>query len=333
VSRPEPRECIEDLERIARRNRLPDFGELNEGIRECVAALRAEDPDRRPTDRRGLPGGLVFLGRTEYYVIVPDLHARMDFFLKVMTYAPRSGAMVIEDLAADRAQVICVGDAFHSERRGIGRWQKAYQEFIGDFQRHENMDEEMMENLGLLEMIARVKRSYPENFHFLKGNHENIANERGEGNYPFVKFVQEGEMVRLWMNRFAGPDLPGTIYQWEKALPLMAAGSDFLVTHAEPGRTLSLEEVINAYSYPDVIYQLTWVGNDEAAPGSVRRTLSNIIGPGNGRRIFGGHRPVDERYDLRQDGDYVQINTPDRHVIALFSSMEDFDPERSIMDI
>jgi hypothetical protein len=327
------RDLLEQLHAIAVRKGLPDFQGLAVTIRRAVDCLNRESPDYRPVDRRGLPGGLVFLRKVAYYVIVPDLHARMDFFLKVLGHRPRGETTVIEDMAAGRAQVICVGDAFHSERRGIGRWQKAFQEFLGGYKQHRNMDAEMRENLGLLEMISLVKAAYPWQFHFLKGNHENIANERGEGNYPFMKFVREGDMVKRWMHQFAGDDLTRTVYSWEKALPLMAAGADFLVTHAEPGRTLSMEDVINAYENPDVIYLLTWVGNDEAAPGSVRRTISNIIGPGSGRRIFGGHRPVSGYYDLRQDGAYVQINTPDNHVVAVFSSMEDFDPDSSIIEL
>ncbi len=333
MERAELNQLEQQLTERARLSGLPDRVELGGLLAQVNGILNSEPEDLRPADRRGLPGGLVLLPVAQYYLVVPDLHARKDFFLQVLLHRAAGVNSVLADLAEGRAVVICVGDAFHSERRALKRWQAAFGEYINEFAEHRHMDEEMAENLGLLQMIAMVKRAFPRSFHFLKGNHENIANERGEGNYPFMKFVREGDMVKRWMDMFAGPDVPDLIYRWEKSLPLMAAGEDFLVTHAEPGRALERNEVIDAYGNPEVIYLLTWVGNDEAEPGSVRKTLENIIGRGADGRIFGGHRPVSDRYDLRQDGQYVQINTPDNHVVARFSTMNTFDPETQIYRI
>ena len=99
----------------------------------------------------------------------------------------------------------------------------------------------MRESLGLMEMVMECKSAFPGRFHFLKGNHENIANEEGGGNHPFVKFALEGFMVadymRLLLRRRRS--WPATT-SFEKELPLLAVGSGFLASHAEPAELLPL---------------------------------------------------------------------------------------------
>lgn len=328
------------LDTILKRASKPAIDRLHRIVNLGQQCLLSEDEHLRPRDRRGLPGGLVYLPGAEYTVIVPDLHARMDFFRAVMGWSFRSGRTVLEDLAFGRAQVICVGDAFHSEVRGRDRWNRAMDEYAGGWKRHRNMDEEMRENLGLLEMLCLVKSWFPRNFHFLKGNHENIDNQMGEGNYPFRKFVEEGDMVKSWVLRFYGEETLNRIYYWEKSLPLMAAGNNFLVTHCEPAREFYRDEVINANIFPDVVYGLTWVDNDQAEPDSVSGTLREFFGSPDkagpaaaSRRIFGGHRPVAGRYSLRQEGSFVQINTPNDWVVAAFTGIDSFNPETGIIKI
>jgi hypothetical protein len=191
----------------------------------------------------------------------------------------------------------------------------------------------MNDNLRLLEMIMLVKRSYPERFFFLKGNHENIANEMGEGNYPFRKFVLEGEMVKRWTEDFLGEECFRLLYEYEKLLPLAVRGDGFLVTHAEPLRAFSEEELINAYEDDDVLYGLTWTDNGEAEEGSVAGTLENFF-PGRPDTVcFGGHRPVGGLYDLRGGQRYVQINHPVAQIVAFVRRGEDFSPEEQIIRI
>lgn len=319
------------LEFILRRRGLPDKAALVKTLEAGLKILKNEDPAIRPTDKKNRPGGLIRLKSEEYYVIIPDLHGRMGFFNAVMRWSGFSGRPLFADMANRRAQVICVGDAFHSEARGRVRWQKAMKEWSTGYKTHKHMDSEMRENLGLLEMLNVVKTAYPNQFHFLKGNHENIANEQGGGNFPFRKFAVEGEMVKLWVQTFLGMELFDIIYRWEKALPLMAEGQDFIVSHAEPGRGVSPDEVINAYETPDLIRDLTWVDNGQAADYSVAGTLHNFAKDEKLSRIFGGHRAVRGCYALRQDGRYVQINTPNSWVIAAFSDMKNFQPDNNII--
>ncbi|MBI9106365.1 MAG: metallophosphoesterase [Spirochaetales bacterium] len=326
-------EILERLSSIERRRGISPAEDLQLILSTGTDCLLNENQRIRPPSSKGGPGGLIRLKPEGYFVIVPDLHGRLDFFHAVMRWQGLSGKPVIADMEEGRAQVICVGDAFHSESRGQARWQKAVKEWSGGFKKHQQMDNEMRENLGLLEMINIVKTTFPEQFHFLKGNHENIANERGEGNYPFRKYAFEGEMVKLWVQTFMGIDLFKTIYRWEKSLPLMAEGKDFLVTHAEPGRELSPDEVIDAYEHPEVIYSLTWTDNGQAEECSVAKTLQNFSMTCPESRIFGGHRAVFGNYALRQEGRYVQINKPRSWLIAAFTNMREFLPDENIISL
>lgn len=321
------------LREILERKKYRSGSGLEKILAEAVETLRKEPFEVRPPDKNGAPGSLVKLEKGGYYIIIPDLHARMDFFNAALNWKGFSGRTVINDMLDGAAQVICVGDAFHSEFRGIQRWKQAMHEWLSGYKQHRYMDQEMKENLGLLEMITLVKIAVPGRFHFLKGNHENIANEEGEGNFPFRKFVYEGDMVKLWVETFGGQDLFNLIYSWEKALPLMAEGPDFLVSHCEPGRTFSKEEIINAYHNFEVIYNLTWVDNGAAYENSVEETLLNFGIDNPNAKIFGGHRPVENSYSLRQNGKYVQINTPNKWVFAAFTDINIFKPERDIVRI
>ncbi len=328
-------ELIRDLVGIYKRDSLPGSENYLEKTKCALEILENEAEEHRPYSLRGLPGGLVYLKKDIPTVIVPDLHARMNFFLSVLLHEITEGQTVSEQLAAGSVQVVCVGDGFHAEGRAIKRWMAAYEEFKGGYKHHKNIDEEMRESLGVMEMVMEVKSHFPSHFHFLKGNHENISNEHGEGNYPFMKFVNEGLMVSLYMQHFYDEDLISEYYKLEKSLLLMAVGRNFIISHSEPQTLFSSEQVIEYRDCPDVIYGLTWTDNDSADEGSVREMLRYYLGEEewNTCYYFGGHRPVKNGYRLRAGGKYVQIHDPGRFVIAVIRKEGDIDLDRDIIEI
>ena len=318
---------------MSRREPL-DTRVIYQSLDRAIEFLGSADATTRPTDVRGKPGGLVRLPPSDYVVIVPDLHARGEFLRGVAkSWIAAGTGTVEEDLAAGRATMVCVGDAFHGEARAMDRWRNAYREFLAGFDPSPAMDEEMTESIDVLLEVTRLQISYPTRFHFLKGNHENVANERGEGNFPFRKFAYEGDMVREWILRVLGQQVFDSIYRWEKALPLVAEGDRFLVAHAEPARAYSPWEILNAYLDPATIIGLTWTDNGQADSGSVADTLEGFFPGDEESRIFGGHRPTCGKFALRQNERYVQINSPARWVIAAFRRVDSFDPKRDIIDL
>jgi hypothetical protein len=267
--------------------------------------------------------------------VVPDLHARMELVLAVLAEKDEQDLSAADRLAAGQLQVLFLGDGFHAEGRAVARWQAALEEFKGGYRKHGNMDAEMRESLGVMEMVMTLKRHFPDHLHFLKGNHENIANEQGEGNYPFLKFANEGLMVRIYMEHFYGEEILKVYSELEKSFPLLAVGCNFLASHAEPAWFIPKQEVIEYRRQPQVVYGLTWTDNEEAEPGSVEQMLEHYLGAEAAATAFhlGGHRPVRGSYNLRSDGRYVQIHDPDRYVVAVLPAGRAIDLDRDIREL
>jgi hypothetical protein len=312
----------------------PDAAAFQRTVEGALDALRAEPAPIRPPDAEGRPGGVLRLSRDLPTLIVPDIHGRMDFFIHVLGYEAEPGTKALNLMAQGRLQVLCLGDGMHAESRAAARWRAALEEFNDGYRRRASMDEEMRESLGVMGMVMEAKRYFPEHFHFLKGNHENIANVSGGGNFPFRKFALEGLMVSTYMRQFYGEEILGTMAAFENELPLLAIGRGFLASHAEPAEFFPEERIIEYHTDPDVVTGLTWTDNGEADPASVPAMLDAYLGEEAPRGYyFGGHRAVEGGYRLRAGGRFVQIHDPSRFVIAWCAASGEIDLDRDVRDI
>ena len=257
-----------------------------------------DKPVLRPLDGRGQPGGLINLDPRLSTLILPDLHTRRRGFFQILSSTWASSTKtVLQLLEEGRLNLVCVGDALHSEGPGgPGCWRTAWVEYLGGFRPSPEMDREMNAGLALLEMIFLLQTEVPRNFFFLKGNHENITCEEGRGNHPFGKYAAEGEMVFGYLERRFGKDMVKDLYHWEHSLPLMARGPWYLVSHAEPRRVFSPEEVIDDARRPEVVDGLTWTRRWDAETGAVRGTLERFLPPWFVSRTlyWAGHTPQAE---------------------------------------
>ena len=323
------------LAEIHQRSGLPAAQAYLEIVNRTVTLLEQESEPVRPPSTGGEPGGYLRLRPDIPTILVPDLHGRMDFFYSVLAQKNEQGRSAGERLTAGELQIVCLGDGFHAEGRAAKRWQEAMQEFLGGYRRHRRMDKEMRESLGVMEMVMETKLRCPEVFHFLKGNHENVTNENGDGNYPFRKYAQEGLMVLVYLRSFYGEEVLDALYRFEKLLPLLAVGNCFLASHAEPATFLDQEALLDYRRLPEVVYALTWTDNGEAEPGSVEAMLDTYLEdtPCLRRYYFGGHRPVQNGYGLRAEGRYIQIHDPGRSIVACLPADGDIDPDRDIIEI
>lgn len=291
-----------------------------------------------------VPGGLLDFRKEEALplVIVPDLHARADFFCAVLNYPlPAeylrdncgSGKTVSALLAEKRIYLLCLGDGFHSEQRGQLRWIEAFGDYCQGIIEGSAMTAEMTEGLDLMRMVMQCKCRYPAQFHFLKGNHENILNAERDGDHSFGKFVCEGQMVYDFMRGRYGVNLLRQYAYFEHLLPLCAVFPQCMASHAEPRRAYSRQELIDAPARGDVVEGLTWTANNEALPGSACSMLRDFLPDADGARYFGGHRPVRERYALRDEGAFIQIHNPDAWRVAVVPADRPFDENRDILDV
>ncbi len=326
-------EILETIRAIASRDALPDKGAYTRLLERTITALEHEKADARPPDSTGLSGGLVRLDKRLPTLVLPDLHGRTDFFRGVLESPFAAGETVAAAIGSGSLQMLCLGDGFHSERRGKKRWIRAFEEYTHGFRKREAMDEEMTESLSLMEMVMECKCAFRDRFHFLKGNHENILNEEGNGNHAFRKFSYEGEMVREYVTAFYGQDFLELYALFEKRLPLFVVGGTFLASHSEPYRFYAEEELVEARIRSEVTLGLTWTGNDEASDGSVGAMLDAYLPGVPGAVYLGGHRPVPETYLLRAGNRYVQIHNPEREIVALVPADRPFDPDADIKEL
>ena len=150
---------ITQLHKIYNRKTLPNEESFVETITTVNTVLSFEESDIRPRDKHGLCGGVIKLNKDMTTIIVSDLHARVGFIKKLLEFKI-SKVSVLDLLFQNKIQIVCVGDAFHSEGRAKKRWLLANEEFKGGYQKHRHMDKEMVENLNLIELIFLLKTKF-----------------------------------------------------------------------------------------------------------------------------------------------------------------------------
>ncbi len=330
-----PPSLREQLDGYRSARTVPSPSALDEALRTVNSVLASEHETIRPLDRFREPGGLVVLDRDLPTVLLPDIHARPGLIWAALSYVLPDSATVLEGILAGSIQLVCLGDYLHGEGRVRERWRRALTEFSDGFALHEAMDGEMTEGLAVLMMIAALKSAAPTRIHLLKGNHENIANETGAGNRPFGKYAYEGAMVLEYLRLFYTEQLIARVSEFEKRLPLLAIGPHYLISHAEPARFFSREEVIEYRGRDEVIYGLTWTDNDQAETDAVDRMLEHYLDPSEAPTAFhfGGHRAVRGRYSLRAGGRYVQIHNPSRYIMALLAADRTAELTRDVIEL
>lgn len=294
--------------------------QLKSILDEATITLQDESSKYRPRSKSGYPGGLVLLDPNRLTCIIPDLHGRQDFLLNVLNYKYQQQRM-IDLLEQGKVQIVCVGDGMHGEARVIDRWRKALLEYKEGFKNCPNMAMEMRENFGTMFKIMQLKVKYPRLFHFLKGNHENVLDESINGNHPFAKFAAEGPMTKQYILQFFGEAF---LFQWdlfEKSLPLVAIGSNYVISHARPKMTFSIDQLIDYKSYPDLIEGLTWT-RDRMVTKNVSREMLQILLDGTSPKKFWfvGHTAIKEQYKHRVDEALVQIHNPDMQSVVLIDN-------------
>lgn len=317
-------------------------------LADCASTLlETEITDFRQAAENGKPGSLLDFKKSPLpLIVVPDIHARPLFLENILDYIlpedflgakPRS---VSDALRYGLVRLICVGDALHTEVGTKERWIAAEIEFAQSLYTGPAISAEMKDGLSVICALMKMKETYPENFHFLKGNHENILNRTGEGDYGFRKFADEGRMVREFIAEYYGDDVLYMLSCVENAMPLIAVTNNCVVSHAEPKYAFRKDQLINARMEPCVVEGLTWTDNDAAQEGSVMGIIEELCdsySDGNKNAddyvYLGGHRPVKENYSLRQKGKYIQIHNPKKQNIALVRTYRKFNPETDIVSV
>ncbi len=182
----------EAIAALAVRESLPDGAELTALARETADVIESLPAQSRPRSRSGQAGGLFELPADRPCLVIPDLHARTGFLVDLLGGAWCGERATLEALEEGTLSLLFLGDGFHSEKNGIERWLSAWVDYRAGFPRGNAMRSEMRDGLTVMEIVMRLILAFPQSVAFLKGNHENVRNEEGEGNHPFRKYADEG---------------------------------------------------------------------------------------------------------------------------------------------
>ena len=333
-----PAALLERLNGIADNPILPPEDEFRSLLAEALSVQQEESPRYRPQNTLGSAGGLLCFPEFAFPVlIVPDIHARVCFLPKILEWQ-LNGESVLQLLSRGEVMLVCVGDAFHAESRAYERWILAYRDWIRGVFAGDAIKQEMAESLCAVRTVMEIKKAFPEHFHFLKGNHENITNATEGGDFAFCKFVQEGAMCRDFVEVYYGGDILERISLWERSLSICAAFEDFCISHAEPACFFTKEQIVDCRvsGGEDVVAAFTWTANGEAEDGSVEQLFAELCPNAmrEGAVWFGGHRSIGHAKCLfRQDGRYAQLHNPDAMNFALVKAKRKFDPDKDVKSV
>lgn len=279
--------------------------------------------DRAIATLRG-KGGLVRLRPDLRTLVIPDLHGRRDYLVRVLTRRdPQTGARYASLLRRGELQVVLLGDGMHTER--AARWARAERDPRGPAMR-----QEAAESLGTMKLVMELKAAHPEHFHYLKGNHDNILDERRRGNWPVSKHTEQGEgaLTRSYLEgRFGG----GLVERWqrfESLLPVVAVGNGFALAHSGPERVARRRAIQRRQA--TAVENFTWTDLTGRGAQQARMARQQLRELGVPEGFFlAGHR---EAPRVRRQGQFFQLNSADQMYFAVLEPGRAFDPARDLFN-
>lgn len=192
----------------------------------AVNALLAKE-SFRPKNKNGNAGGLIEISSMTSPVIVGDLHAQVDNFLKIL-----SENCLLDCLRLKTATLIILGDAVHSE----------------NLHEMDQFDTSML----MMDLIFRLKLTFPDNFFYIKGNHDSFDPEINKNGYL------QGELFEETLRNLRGEEYVKEMNIFYQSLAYVVSSNDFLCCHAGPPRgEIKRNELINITEDSNLAKELT----------------------------------------------------------------------------
>jgi predicted phosphodiesterase len=176
----------------------------------------------RPKNNKGQPGGLIELPNSQTPIIIGDLHAQVENFLKIITENRFLAA-----LEADTACLIILGDAIHSEVDG----------------EMEDMDSSVL----MMDLILRLKRHFPKNIFYLKGNHDTFSESLSKNT------ISQGILMRRRLQELRGAEYVAEMEKFYNVLASVICSDSFVACHAGPSRRkVTRNKLINLHNHAKI---------------------------------------------------------------------------------
>jgi hypothetical protein len=181
----------------------------------------------RPRDKDDLPGGLVELPDDLIPVIVGDLHGQVDNLLKILTENCLLQAL------QDKSAILCIlGDAVHSENA---------QEL-----------EDMESSILIMDLILSLKRKFPAQIFYLRGNHDDFDPELSKQGIP------QGLLLKQALDETRTKAYVEAMQTFYDRLPYMIVSNSFIAAHAGPPRVgTSRKQIVNIRQHSKTARELT----------------------------------------------------------------------------
>ena len=161
-------------------------------------------------------------------MIVGDLHAEVDNFLKILSVGG-----YLEGLASGDVILLFLGDLVHSQVRG--------------------QLEEMTSSLLMLDLIFKLKIRFPNRVFFLRGNHESLDENVGKGGVP------QGLILQDRAKTLRGMTYVERLAECFDLLAYVVKTDDFIAIHAGPSRSSGTQQdLVDIRDHPQLAWELTW---------------------------------------------------------------------------
>ncbi len=241
-------------------------------LRDAVHNLLSMDPALRPMASDGQPGGLVEFPKTEKreFIIIGDLHANVRNLQAILKDSDN-----MEKVRQDKAVILFLGDAVHSDRSGF-----TYA---------------MDSSIEIMDIVLGLINEFPRNVLYLLGNHDSFAPELSKLG------IQQGLLYREALQNARGKQYVQLMQEFFEALPLFIIHRHFLAVHAGPARGgLTRNELVNVRHFENYLWQLTWNRLNETrstpsmkeyGPDDLDETR-RLLGCPRDIPIFVGHNPM-----------------------------------------
>ncbi len=269
-------------------------------IREVNDILEGEA--NRPQDESGHPGGVVALPENSRAIIVGDLHAKADNLLVVLS---QNG--FLEALEEGRASLIILGDAVHPEG--------------------EVALDDMESSILMMDLIFKLKRRFPKNMYYIRGNHDSYSTEISK------KGIPQGLLWADALQRTRGKVYKDEMIRFYKQLPYVVYSKHFVTCHAGPPRSsTTFEQIVNIREHAKLRKELTT--NRMKAPnrpsgytkGDIKR-FKKCMNVDPDVPLIVGHTPLSLDDTLWEDaGDIVNhhiIYGSDTRQVAVMAQIDD----------
>lgn len=320
---------------------LPGAKDLEKLAKKALSLSKHESLWRPLTDVQ-TPGTLVDFTSPDSnsacsdVIVIPDLHGRTSFLKNILSFripeGDGEGLTIEEALSKNKIHLVFLGDALHTEFCTKERWLLAKDLFEQGNYVSDPMKQEMAEGLTVYITLLDLLCKYPDNFFFLRGNHENINNKNEDGMFSFKKYAYEGEMTRRFMEQQYGEHLKNLLADFEDALPLVYANNRCVISHAEPISPFDKDSMIHGHFLASVMNGLTWTNNDSAAEDAVELSMATLLG--HNRAVWiSGHRPVCDGYHFQRKGLFLQIHDPRATKVLFVSKDRDINIETDFWDV